>query len=171
MNSLNAYLDTCIISGLVKQDLKQEQQTAMLKLLEYRKNDIISIVTSKVAKVEIEKIPKEYRYQHLLIYRLIADVPICKTFSIHSRGLMGMGMGLGMGSGSRRLNQIYKSLKELLPDEQDANHIYQASKNKVKYFLTADEQTILIFSEKIFKICDVIAISPVEFFKIVTNCS
>ena len=170
MNPINAYLDTCIISGIVNRDLKQEQQTAMLELLDFRKKGIVYIVTSEIAKAEIEKIPEKYRYQHQAIYLLLSDVPICKTYSFHGRGLMGMGMGLGMGSGIKRLNPIYKSLKELLPDEQDANHIYQASKNKIGYFLTADEQTIIKYSEKIQKICDVTAITPFEFYKIVNNC-
>ena len=80
-----------------------------------------------------------------------------------------MGMGLGMGSGRKRLNPIYKSLKDLLPDEKDANHIYQASKNEIEYFLTADEQTIIKYSEKIHEICNIIAVSPVEFHKIATK--
>lgn len=169
MKPINAYLDTCIISGIAKADLKQDQQTATLELLELRKKGIVFIVTSEIAKTEIEKIPEKYRYQHQAIYFLLSDVPICKTHSFHSRGLMGMEMGMGMGAGGNRINPIYKSLKDLLPDEQDANHIYQASKNEIEYFLTADEQTIIKYSEKIHEICNIIAVSPVEFYKIATK--
>jgi hypothetical protein len=168
---LNACLDTCIVSGITKQDLKPEQQKAILKLLEYRKNGIVSIVTFKIAKDEIEKIPEEYRYKHQAIYLLIADVPVCRTVTIHGRGLMGMGMGMGTGAGTIVPDPLYKALKKLLPDEQDAKHVYQASKNNIQYFLTTDEQTILLYSDKILEISEVMAISPVEFYNLVTNAS
>jgi len=83
VSSLNAYLDTCIVSGIIKKDLKPEQQEAILKLLEYRKNGIVSMVTSKIAKDEIEKIPEKYRYEHQMTYLLIADVPVCRTATTH----------------------------------------------------------------------------------------
>jgi len=78
-------------------------------------------------------------------------------------------MGMGMGARTSVPDPIYKALKELLPDEVDAKHIYQASKNNIQYFLTTDEKTILSYSDNIMGISDVKTISPVDFLNIVIN--
>lgn len=52
-----AYLDTCIISGIVKEDLTPEQRVAVEELLRLHKQRVIQLVTSDMSKVEIETVP------------------------------------------------------------------------------------------------------------------
>ena len=169
MPILTAYLDTCIVSGLAKQDLKTEEHVALRRILETQKQGSLSLVTSQVTREEIEKIPEAYRSQHETIYYLLSDVPVARAFQIYSRGLMGMGMGMGMGAGIRRLHPILAKLNTLLPDEADARHLYQAARNDVQYFLTTDAHTILSYREQIEDICKVKAVNPQEFLEILAK--
>ena len=169
MSVLTAYLDTCIVSGLAREDLNHDQLAALLQILEERKSGRVSLVSSLVAKEEIDRIPEEYRFKHEIIYNLLSDVPIARAFRIHSRGLMGMGMGMGMGAGGVRLHPILAKLTTLLPGEADARHLYQAARNDVQYFLTTDAQTILSYREQIEDICKVKAVSPQEFLEVLAE--
>lgn len=53
-------------------------------------------------------------------------------------------MGIG---GGRREDPDYTALKCLLPDEADAQHVFQAIRAAADYFMTTDVKTILRFSE------------------------
>jgi len=55
------YLDTCIVSGLVKNDLGAEQESALRRILEARDRGVIEIVTSEVTKAEIDRIHPQHR--------------------------------------------------------------------------------------------------------------
>lgn len=132
------YLDTCLISGLVRADLPQIEYSSLLELLKLQKNGTIRLVTSPVANDELKKIPKEYREKHEIIYNLLTDVPIHRWGSI--TGLSPIGIP---GFGHRRLNKDYLKLQNILPDIEDAKHIYQAICNSVDVFLTADYRTIV----------------------------
>jgi hypothetical protein len=163
MAFLTAYLDTCIVSGLAKEDLKTDEFEALRRILEERKQGNVSLVTSRVAQEEIERIPEDYRSKHEIIYNLLSDVPVAKAFRTDP-GLSLMGVGLGV-----RLHPMLAKLNTLLPDEADARHLYQAARNSVQYFLTTDARTILAHSEQIEDICQVKAVSPQEFVKIMSN--
>ncbi|MBW1682874.1 MAG: hypothetical protein JRJ83_15870 [Deltaproteobacteria bacterium] len=169
LSVLTAYLDTCIVSGLAKEDLDPAQLVALLKILEERKHGRVLLVTSPVAKEEIDRIPEEYRTKHEVIYNLLSDVPLARPFQIYSRGLMGMGMGMHTGAGIKRLHPMLGKLTTLLPDEDDARHLYQAARNGVQYFLTADAHTILSYRERIGDICNVKAVTPMEFLEVLVG--
>jgi len=160
---LTAYLDTCIVSGLAKEDLSPDELEALRRILEERKQGNVSLVTSQVAKEEIERIPEEHRSKHEIIYNLLSDVPVARAFRTDpSLPLMGVGGGV-------RLHPILAKLNALLPDEADARHIYQAARNSVQYFVTTDARTILAHWERIEDICQVKALSPQEFVKIISH--
>ena len=81
MSLLTTYLDTCIVSGLAKDDLKPDEQSALLRILKaWKRGSSLSLVTSQVAKDEIEKIPQAYREKHETNYNLISKIPVAKTF-------------------------------------------------------------------------------------------
>lgn len=160
MESLSAYLDTCIVSGLAKGDLAQADIEALLKVLQRYKNGAVSLVTSRVTKEEIDCIPKEYRLPHEVIYNLLADLPVVKAFRTDS-GLMLMGVGGGI-----RLHPMLAKLTTLLTDEADARHLYQAARNGVRYFITTDARTIISRKAKIEEISHVLALRPTEFLSI-----
>jgi hypothetical protein len=156
-----AYIDTCVISGLAKEDIAQEEQTALLNILKAQKSGDLKLVTSDLTRRELENIPSEYRQKHEVIYNLVADVPIAKAFRRDS-GLMLMGVGGGV-----RLVKEMAQLTTLLQDENDAAHIYQSYKNEINHFITVDSRTIISQKEKIEKICGVLVMLPSEYF---TKC-
>jgi hypothetical protein len=51
---LTADLDTCTISGLVRWDLPEQELAALEHILAARKRGEVSLVTSYIAKVEID---------------------------------------------------------------------------------------------------------------------
>ncbi|HVE61704.1 MAG TPA: hypothetical protein VNA26_07790 [Chitinophagaceae bacterium] len=132
MSEPTVYLDTCIISGLAKADLSIDDLEALHDLLEKHKNGKIHPLTSQVTKEELEKIPPTFRTQHKIVYNLLKDVPTAQTYQTDS-GLMLMGVGGGI-----REDPVFTALKNLLPGEDDARHIFQATKNGVSKFVTTD---------------------------------
>jgi hypothetical protein len=155
-----AYLDTCVISGLAKEDIALEEQNALLIILKAQKSGDLKLVTSDFTRRELDNIPEKYRHKHEVIYNLVADVPIAKAFRTDA-GLMLMGAGGGV-----RLVKEMAQLATLLKDKNDAAHIYQAFKNEIYHFLTVDSRTIISQKEEIEKICGVLVMSPTEY---VTN--
>jgi hypothetical protein len=162
---VTAYLDTCIVSGVAKGDLRPEEEEALLKLLQARKHGAISLVTSSVAKDEIDRIPPQHRVKHEMIYNLLNDVPVAQTHRTDS-GLMLLGVG-----GGRCADPLLRTLKGLLPDEADALHLFQAAKNGVTYFLTTDQRTILKHYKEVEAVCNVRAVSPVQLANLVFAAS
>lgn len=158
---LTAYLDTCIVSGLAKEDLRDEELDALLRILEEYKGKKVHLVTSNLTKRELGKISTGYRRKHSFIYSLLFDVPIVPLFR-RGRGLSFGGIGGGV-----RVHPIFARLNTELKDEGDALHIYQAARNEVSYFLTTDHKTVLSRKVKIEDICGVKAVSPTEFLKII----
>jgi hypothetical protein len=133
------YLDTCIISGLAEEDLHPEEYYYLSQILYLHKRVIIQIVTSPVAKSEIDRIPFKFRTKHEIIYNLFSDIPVQRWRSI--TGLSPIGIpGFGYG----RVNRDYLKLQRILPDIEDAKHLYQAIRNGVHVFLTVDARTIIV---------------------------
>jgi hypothetical protein len=154
---LTAYLDTCIISGLARWDLPARDLAALQCILAARKCGEVSLVTSNIAKTEIDRVPQAYRAAHGVIYNLLADVPAARFWRTDT-GLMLMGVG-----GGRRQDPLFISLKSLLPDAEDAMHVFQATKNSVGFLITTDCRTLIRFSGDIERLCGIIVLSPVAF--------
>lgn len=152
-----AYLDTCVISGLAKEDIAEEEQKALLIILKAQKCGDLTLVTSDLTRRELANIPSEYRQKHEVIYNLLADVPIAKAFR-RDPGLMLMGVGGGV-----RLVKEMAQLTTLLKDENDAAHIYQSYKNEINHFLTVDSRTIISQKKEIENICGVLVMLPSEY--------
>jgi hypothetical protein len=148
------YLDTCVISGIVKQDLKAEDLIAITKILEEHKSKKLQLLTSEITKEELERIPAAFQTLHKTIYNLLNDIIIAQTFQTNSNLTL-----LGVGGGASE-DPLFTKIKNLLPSEDDARHIFQASKNAVSIFLTTDYKTILRYAEQIKDITGVVALSP-----------
>lgn len=131
-----AYLDTCILSGLAKGDLKIQENAAMSDLLRLQKENKLKFVTSEHARDELSQSPVDKNRVDHIIYNLISGTPLAAP--THA----GMLTLLGVGGGPRE-NPLFSELKALLPDLGDAKHLFQAKSSNVDYFLTADERTIL----------------------------
>lgn len=154
-----AYLDTCIVSGLAKEDQPKVEQAALLEILRLQKAGKIELVTSPLVKEEIDRIPEKDRTRHEIIYNLLADIPISKV-SWTDSGLMLMGVG-----GGTRVDPLYSELRSILPDEFDAQHIFQAIKNGACYFVTTDSRTILRYTNMIHDKFGIRFIRPSELAK------
>jgi len=119
------YLDTCIISGLAKEDLTQNELNSLLQLLKMSKSGDITLVTSLYTFQEIKKIPKKYRNRHEIIYNLISDLPQIDS-KVTNSGIIRLGVGKSI-----QVDPIFNELKTILPGEKDALHIYQAIKKQL----------------------------------------
>lgn len=84
---MTAYVDTCIVSGLVKNELKPADKTALLCILTARETGEILLVTSEVTGLEIARISQEYRAPHEAAYQLLARVPIAPIYESTTRFL------------------------------------------------------------------------------------
>lgn len=162
---LAAYLDTCVVSGLAREDLPEVELTALDKILEAQKRGAVSLVTSRVTKEEIDKIPDVHRRKHQTIYNLLADIPEAKAFR-RDRFLDILPWDFGM-----RLQPMLAQLITTLPDEADARHVYQAAQNGVGYFVTTDYKTILAHRTQIEQIAKIKPRSPQEFAAIMATPS
>jgi hypothetical protein len=124
----SGYLDTNLVSGAAKQDLNAEA-APFLELLQLRKKGAIVLVTSPHAKTEIEEAPPEKRVPDEVIYALLDDVPTV------DEQVPGPQVIRAFTGGSRFIvptvvyDAVYGQLREILPDEMDARHIFQAAKN------------------------------------------
>jgi hypothetical protein len=157
VDPLTAYLDTCIISGLARWDLPEQELAAIEHILAAWERGEVSLVTSHIAKAEIDRVPAVYRSPHEVIYNLLANVPTAHFWRVDT-GLMLMGIG-----GGRRQDRLFISLRSLLPGEKDAMHVFQAAKNSVGFLITTDHRTLIRFSADIERLSGVFVLSPVAF--------
>ena len=131
------YLDTCLVSGLVKRDLRTLELSALRTILRAHKSGAIAIVTSHVTNDELGRMPEDARAPHEDIYALLEDLPQ----AVESRTDSGLTL-MGVGGGTRE-DELFTQLKTMLPDVDDARHLFQAIKNGADYFVTDDERTIV----------------------------
>ena len=161
MCAVRAYLDTCIVSGLAKGDLAAAEESALLRILQARKSGSVDLLTSEIALTEISRIPTEHRSRHSIIYGLLADVPLARTYyripPFRPAPMF------------RRQDPLLKSLESLLPDAVDAQHVFQAAKADLKYFLTVDRQTLLRHAAAVHTLCQVKVVTPLEFEREMQN--
>lgn len=132
-----AYLDTCILSGLARGDLKPNENAAITQLVQLQKENRLKFVTSEHAKEELSQSPIEKSRVDLIIYNLIASTPLA-AFSYGGSNLSLLGIG-----GPPKEYPLFTELKALLSDLGDAKHVYQAKNSNVDFFVTTDERTIL----------------------------
>lgn len=160
---ITVYLDTCIVSGIAKMDLSDEELVSLGKILDRHKKGEIEMVTSPLTKSEIDQVPDKFRLKHNMIYSLLSDLQIARHFKQVSDGFGwgSSGFNLGWGGTRRRYDPIYKGLSQILPDKNDAMHIFQAEKSQMSYFLTADRRTILRYKPEIETICSLKVVDSV----------
>jgi hypothetical protein len=134
----SAYLDTCLVSGLVEGDLSPVEREGLRKVLEAHKTGRLGVVTSHVTLEELAAMsPPQRRAPHETIYSLLVDVPAVPEARTDSSLSL-----LGVGGGTRE-DPDFAALKVILPDVADARHVFQALRNGVAYFVTADARTIV----------------------------
>ena len=132
---MKVYFDTNIVSCMINNDLLEEEITAIEQILSIWNSGTIEIRTSKITEDELKNIPNESKTNHLAIYKLIRKVPLIPQVTTNS-GLTLMGVG-----GGNKEDPLYTQIKKLL-ELNDANHMFQAIKNNMDIFLTADKKII-----------------------------
>jgi hypothetical protein len=147
------YLDTCIISGIAREQLVPAEQTAVLELLRWHKQGRVSLLTSDVTRQEISQIPEHLRFQHEALYSLLADVPSSVPLTALSPA------GIPMAS---RHGFTLQALERLLPDRRDARHVLAAQRSRLDYFVTTDNKTILRYRDELQRTFGVTAVLPSE---------
>lgn len=152
---MKGYLDTCLISAFVKSDLKETEQSALEKIHEKYIAKEVELFASEHVEEELNKIPLNYRQQHLKVFELFSLVP-----KLSVGGLTRLGPTGPIANPKRRK---MNSLLSLLTDEDDAWHLFIASSNRIAYFVTADVSTVIKYKDEIKNICGVEALLPSGF--------
>ncbi|MBL8612931.1 MAG: hypothetical protein JNL38_36665 [Myxococcales bacterium] len=155
---VRAYLDTCIASGIVKNDLGQEELTALSRILQARDAGQVELATSEVMREELNRIPPQHRELHLNVYRALLNVPALPNQVPTSRLLPSPLISSGLSE-----DPLYSSLRELLPDREDADHVWQASQNEIPYFITVDQRTLLKHKSEVERVHNIRLLRPSVF--------
>jgi hypothetical protein len=141
----SGYLDTVLIIGLADNDLPANEQDALTDLLARRKRGEIALFTSVVAREELDRHRSLEHRIHDVIYDLIDDVPtvteqlpraVTATAPVGSRAI----------SPPVDDDRMLVELRQILPGDDDARHVFQAARNALDYFITCDHHTILRFA-------------------------
>lgn len=161
------YLDTCIVSGLVKSDLRADEEMALRRILKARDLGAIEIVTSEVTKAELNRIPSQHRARHIEAFTLLAKVPTAPTLIGSSRFIGGPNVTV-LTAGWRE-DPLLGQLRNLLPDPEDADHAFQAAQNGAGYLITVDRATFLKYAAQVAQLCEVRLVTPVQFEQCILN--
>ena len=144
------YLDTCVISNFVRSDMKRPTDGhALTQITTFVKSGSLTLYSSTVAREEIDKIPTEFRGNHLDKYSTLEIV---------------RGSTAWLGENNRTLDDHhdFQTLSKILRDRNDARQIWLAIQAGIKNFVTTDEKTILSKSSKLRK-CGINVYSPSSF--------
>jgi predicted nucleic acid-binding protein len=136
------YLDASLISDPSKIDnMKEEELEALGTLSE---NLRLKFYTSEKTKREIAKHENVKKKNYLsVVYSVIEKVPEENIIeSVPAAFNMIMFNEAPFGGSADREDPLFTGLKKIF-DEDDAEHIFQAEKHNLDYFLTLDERTIL----------------------------
>ena len=115
---MDVYIDACIISGIVKQDMKSSDISAFKKILDIAETGKITIHSSTMALHEINQIPEHWRKNHLAQYDTLLKV----------KGSTTSWLDLESSTSSKALE--YQSLRETLLSKSSELE----SKNKIKTY-------------------------------------
>jgi len=154
--SASAYLDTVLVSALVRRDIDGIELDALTETLSRFDAGQLSLVCSQAVEDELARIPEDYRREHMQQLRAFGRIP-----RVGSGGYSRLTTAGISGANPRRVT--WERLKSLLPDESDAEHVFLAWVNRVKCVVTCDKKTMLKHKLKVRAICGVDLMLPSEF--------
>ena len=152
-----AYLDTCVISGLVRSQLDETEESALLELLKRFDDGSLNLVVSEIAEREIARIPPAHRTPHDDFYNLLSAVPTFRPPALTRLSPLGLPMPDPHWP-------LWKDLTKVLSDD-DANHAYQVISYGFDFLVTVDRRTILRHQEYLRESCHLNALLPSEALK------
>ena len=153
---MKGYLDTCLISTIVRSDLKENEQLALIKINNKFLANEVELFVSEHVEEELNKIPLQFRKKHLNVFGMFTSAPKATVGGITRMGLSG---GPVANPKRRKMN----ALQSLLPDKGDAWHLFITSSNRIPCFVTADVKTVIKPKNEIINICGVETLLPSEF--------
>jgi hypothetical protein len=133
--------------------------SALEQLLAWHESGRLVLACSPVVEAELAKIPPEYSGPHFNRLAKFRSLPKADVGGITRLGPL----GLPMGNPSYGL---WRSLREVLPDEQDAWHVFVASCNRFQYLVTVDSRTMLSRKKAVLDTSGVHLVLPTEFRRI-----
>lgn len=158
---LHAYLDTCVVSAVVKSELSMLEQSALASICRAHEKGEVVLSCSPVVEEEISKIPLSYRTAHAEILRVFSSVP-----KVAIGGLTQLRPG-GVTANPRRW--LWNRLLTVLPDENDVWHLFVAARNRIRHFVTVDQRTILSRRDAVLKASGVDPMLPSEFWALIQS--
>lgn len=159
---LSAYLDTCVVSALVKNDIDPIEQRALHELFARYEKGELALVCSQVVDSELSRIPPDYKGPQLRVLALLRSVP---RAAAPRRTRLGP---LGLPSVNPRYRE-WKKLTAVLPDDEDAWHVFVASQNRVRYVVTVDQRTMLSRAEAVRRANGVHIVRPSELLHVLNS--
>jgi hypothetical protein len=156
---MTAYLDTCLVSALVKGDIPQSELDALKDLLVRFKRGEVSLCCSTAVRDELNEIPEAYRRPHLEMLQIFASVPAVEPGALTVLGLAGIPM-------TNPYHVEWEDLRTLLTDEEDARHVFIASTNRIRHLITVDGRTLLRHKGQVERLCGVRLVWPTEFLNV-----
>lgn len=168
MKNIKCYLDTNIISFIVRDDIPRGQKEALIRIYSFYEQGFIDCYTSETVKKELEEIPKKYKDQldkASNIWMLFDKAKMFPTKKSVSGWGVAMWGEMPWGGGVERDDPIFKILSSIF-DNIDAEHIFLCIKNNIPNFITYDKRSILSRASKHKKVLDEFGIkvlSPKEF--------
>lgn|GEM_PF-1385629 len=138
------YLDTNIVSRINDFRLKEEDARALRAMSEKIDKKEIELFTSIKAKEELEKIQQTIQRDFLLfIYNLVKKVPVSNLVVSTPSTFGSISFGTSrFGGGRSTENPLLIKLKTIF-DKDDAEHIFQAERSNMDFFLTLDKKSII----------------------------
>lgn len=142
--NIKVYLDTCILSNLRADKIKEEQLTALDKISDYE--NIVFVTSDKMLDEFLKTTEDRIRITLKILYKLITKIP-SKSF-IRIEGGRVYPKTYPKTYSHEVEDELFSSLKVIFPHMDDAEHIYQAAEGGCKYFMTLDENSILKKAKK-----------------------
>jgi hypothetical protein len=152
----SAYMDTCLVSALVKRDIAVCEFAALREILARFERGEISLMCSSAVEDELGRIPSDFREPHLAQLKVFGTIPRVSPGGITRLGLA------GVPAANPRYN-LWRRLHVLLPDSEDAEHVFIASCNRMRHLITVHERTLLRHRVAVQGLCGVQLVSPIEF--------
>lgn len=136
-----AYLDTNIVSAIVRNDVAPDEMAALSRLMNGFQESEIDLCTSIKTKQEIEKIPERYKDQRAEQKRIFSLIRLaCVKGTLAKEEALALPPGL---------------------DELDRQHITEAIRGEANYFVTVDSGILRLKGG----INDIMVMKPSELVK------
>jgi hypothetical protein len=162
----SGYLDHNLIVALGKRDESPENMNAAYELLRRRKRGQVSLETSHISKEEFDKHALGAPPEQEAIYNLLDDVPPAPEEFLFPLVQTNLTSGSRLVGPSAVRDEVLGRLEAILPDRDDARHVFQAAHAGYDYFVTFDRRTILRFANEIEAAANIKAVSPTELLKL-----